>query len=1013
MLKHAAVAVVVSALVLGSGCSRSGPPYSPEEALKKFQLPPGFRIELAAAEPQVVDPVAMAFDEHGRLFVVEMSDYPISPKPLGKIKLLEDRDGDGRFEHSTMFAEGLHFPHSVMPWKGGVLVASAPDILYLADTNGDGRVDVRRVVLTGFAQVNPQLRVNALTYGLDNWIYAAYPRFGAGRRFPQFSDLGKPIRFPNHPEIPPVDIFSRGMDLRFKPEQLKLEPVSGNSEYGQAFDAAGHRFPSWNDKHFQEVVIESRYLSRNPYLAVASTIEFGSDHGDSAEVYPIAEKPILREIRQATVMSQLGHFTSACGQSIYTGGAFPEPYQGAYFICEPVHNLVHGDRLTPKGASFRASRITGKSEFLASRDSWFMPVFTTTGPDGALYVVDFYRKIVEHPEWIRDDLVHAEKLFNAGNDRGRIYRIVAEGAKRRAPPRLDQTKTAELVRHLSDANGWWRITAQRLLVERGDLSAMPELRRLATEGSVPEGRMHALWALEGLDALDSGLVLRALNDSSPLVREQAVRLAEKFLSEVSVSRKLAAMKGDSDSHVRFQLACTMGGLPAKQSFAPLRELAARDIEDPWMQIAVLTSAKQNAGQWFAATVHDQAFVHAASEAKSAFLARITGIMGARRESTEIGQVIAAAGSPRSEAAWWQAASLRGLTDGLHRAQAGRMHLPAGQEHQLVALLEAPAAPVRAAAVELAVAVDLSDSSPLKAVIQRAARRLSDASSDALARAQAAAILGLDSSVSTLPLLESVFTPQQPEEVQLAAARALLGMPGARSTAALLKHWDAQTAAVRDVVLAGFLREPERVSALLDAIQAGKVPAASISRAARQRFLRVRDEGMRKRATALFANLSSDRGPIIAKYRPAAGRAGNFGRGREVFRENCSDCHKIGDLGVQVGPDLLAIGNQSKDELLGNILDPNANIAPGYEEYMIQTTDSKLITGVIAGQNATSVTLRRRKGEEDTVMRSNIAEMRVLTVSAMPENLEEGIDLDQMADLLEYLKAAGVTKVAGR
>ena len=247
-------AVISLICLLGSpGCSDSEPPLDPLEALTTFQLPEGFRIELVAAEPQVVDPISIAFDEQGRLYVLEGRDYPLSPESLGRIKLLEDADGDGRYEKASIFADQLHFPHGLLPWKGGVLVTCAPDILYLADTDGDHRADVRKVVLTGFARVNPQLRVNSPNYEIDNWIYAAYPKFGVASRFKQFSDLGKPIRFPDLPDVAPVDIFEKGLDFRFKPDQGKLEPVSGNSEFGLAFDAAGNRFTSWNNKHIQHV----------------------------------------------------------------------------------------------------------------------------------------------------------------------------------------------------------------------------------------------------------------------------------------------------------------------------------------------------------------------------------------------------------------------------------------------------------------------------------------------------------------------------------------------------------------------------------------------------------------------------------------------------------------------------------------------------------------------------------------------------------------------------------------
>jgi putative membrane-bound dehydrogenase-like protein len=1001
--------ILVVSMTLSSACRGSGPPYSPEKSLKSFQLPEGFRIELVAAEPEVIDPIAMAFDERGRLFVVEMGDYPISQEPLSRIKLLEDQDGDGRFERSTVFVDRLHFAHGVMPWKKGIIVTCAPDILYFEDTDGDSRADVRKVILTGFAQVNPQLHVNAPTYGMDNWIYAAYPKFGPGVRFKQFSDLGKPIHFPDHPEVPAVDIFAKGMDLRFKPDQLKLEPISGNSEFGLAFDARGHRFPSWNDKHVQHVVIENQYLARNPFLAVGSAVQFASDHGDAAEVYPITENPHLKEIREPSLLSQLGHFTSACGQSIYTGGSFPKKYEGAYFICEPVSNLVHCDLLSPHGATFVAKRALEKSEFLASKDSWFMPVFTTVGPDGALYVVDFYREIVEHPEWIRKDLMNATKLFYAGNDRGRIHRVVYEGAKSVGKPRLNEASVSGLVQELSNPNLWWRITAQRLLVERQDPAAIPPLKDLSQKAPSAEGRMHALWTLEGMNALDADLVLHALGDDSPAVREQAIRLTEKYLSDSRVMRKLLQMTNDPDNRVEFQLACTLAELPPTHSFEALSQIAARHLEDPWFQTAVLTAASQNANRWFQEVLGGKDFVQAQSKGKEEFLRRITSIVGARQRDSEVSQVLEVLSKRVNEQ--WQAVGLEGLADGLKRSSENRMKLSTRGEQLLLRLLDSPTPLVGQAAFDVAAHVRLIDSAELRITIGKATRTVLNEQSEVGTRAKAVRVLGLDPTQATLPLLESAFMPQQPEEVRLAAVAALLGVADSKSTDILLKQWKSYTASIRDAVLAGFFKQPGRLQALMDAIEAGKVQAWSLSRLTRQQLTQSPNEKIRKRAESLFANMSSDRGPVIARYRPAVRLSGNPQRGMEVFKKNCSKCHKIGDSGFDVGPNLMTITQRSKEELLENILDPNANIVPGYEEYVVQTKDGTMSTGVIANHSATTLTLRRGAGEEDTVLLKNIADLRSLTVSAMPEDLEQDVSVEQMADLLEYLRTFVGTKTA--
>ena len=462
--------IAVLAAVLAD-CGRSKPPFSPEQALKTFQLPPGFHLEIAASEPEVISPVAMTFDKRGRLFIVEMPDYPLKPESMGQVRMLEDRDGDGRFEHSTIFAQGLHFPNGVMAWNGGILVTCAPDVIYFKDTNGDGHADVRRVVLTGFAETNPQLRVNAPVYALDNWIYLAYPRVSIPSRYiKEFGGLGKPLTFPGHPEVKPLEIH--GTDVRFRPEKLQMQASAGNSEFGDTFNAWGGRFTVWNNDHVRYVVLPNGVIDRNPYLPIGSSADSISDHDRAAKVFGVTKH--LEYIHD----SELGRFTSACGISVYTGDRFPREFQGNFFVCEPASNLIHRDILTPSGPTLSAHRARQGIEFLTSTDGWFRPVFTTVGPDGALYVVDFYRPVIEHPEWIPPEMMKDLDLY-AGSKRGRIYKVVPDGLERGARPKLNEASPADLVAQLSNANLWWRITAQRLLVERQDRSVVPALQALA------------------------------------------------------------------------------------------------------------------------------------------------------------------------------------------------------------------------------------------------------------------------------------------------------------------------------------------------------------------------------------------------------------------------------------------------------------------------------------------------------------------------------------------------------
>ncbi len=985
---------VCCALLASCGCGNT-PPFPPQEALKTFQLPPGFKIELVAAEPLVADPVAIAFDGRGRLFVLEMGDYPMQSEPQGRVVVLED-SGGGKFDRSHVYAEELAFPTGLMPWKEGVLVAAAPHILYLPDLDGDLRADERRVILTGFNRYNPQLRVNGLLYGIDNWIYGVYPKVGPSRRNPeQFGLTGEPLHFPGRPEAAAVDVAALGTDFRFRPDRLQLEPVAGNSQYGNAFDAAGNRFGLWNNNHIRHPVIAHRYLSRNPYLQVSSSMEFPSDHENQSIVYPITRNPIYVH------ESQVGIFTSSCGNSVYNAGRFPERLRGAYFVCDPLHNLVHCDLLSPSGATFSARRAFEEREFLASTDAWFKPVFTTVGPDGALYVVDYYRKYVEHPDYVPEDLEGHFDL-RAGAGRGRIYRVVPEKGEADETPDLQAAESRRLVEALSHANMWWRITAQRLLVERQDQSVVPVLREHAVSADRPESRIHALRTLDGLGGLDADLTAQALGDGDARVREHAIRLSEQFDSPRLVKRLLDLVE-DPDRRVQFQLACTLGLLPESQSFGPLTRLLARHPEDRWLQIAVLTSASENAGRWLRTVTRNGAFLVSETRGKEEFLVRLAAILGARQIETGITEVLRlAASATKLGDEWWRSALLAGLGQGLSQGAEARIHLSRSDERLLFRLMGSSSPAVAAAALNLTDRLLLSDSPRLRRLVETA---LENAKShpDQAARVIAVRILGLDPAGAATRALEELLTPQVAPEVQVAAARSLLKTGTAEVVPFLLRNWGNITEPVRRAAWDGFLARKEFVSALLDGIQEKEVEVWTLGRPRINQLLESPDEEVRRRAEGLFGDLSDGREDLIERYKSALSAQGEVPRGREIFRENCSRCHLLDGMGSEVGPDLLDVTRRPKKFFLAKILDPNLNIAPGYETYVIETRSGATVSGVIAQESPTSVTLRREEGEEETLLRSNIATLRVSSVSNMPEGLEEDIDPAAMADLLEYLQ----------
>ncbi len=995
---------IVTRALLGAACctllgncgSGDAPPFPAQEALQTFHLPPGFEIELVAAEPLVSDPVAAAFDGRGRLFVLEMGDYPMQSEPQGRVVVLEDSGGDGRFDRSHVYADGLAFPTGLMPWKEGVLVAAAPHILYLPDSDGDLRADERRVILTGFNRYNPQLRVNGLLYGIDNWIYGVYPKVGPSRRNPQqFGLTGEPLHFPGHPGAAAVDVAALGTDFRFRPDRLQLEPVSGNSQYGNAFDASGNRFGLWNNNHIRHPVIAHRYLSRNPYLQVSSAMEFPSDHENQSTVYPITRNPIYVH------ESQVGMFTSSCGNSVYTAARFPERLRGAYFVCDPLHNLVHCDLLSPSGATFSARRAYEEREFLASTDAWFKPVFTTVGPDGALYVVDYYRKYVEHPDYVPEDLEGRFDL-RAGAGMGRIYRVVPEKGGTGGTPNLQDSDSRRLVETLSHANMWWRITAQRLLVERQDQAAVPTLRELAVSADRPESRIHALRTLDGLGGLDAGLTEQALGDSDARVREHAIRLSEQFESPRLVKR-LLDLVGDPDRRVQFQLACTLGLLPESQSFGPLNRLLARHPEDRWLQIAVLTSASENAGRWLRTVTRNDAFLVSETPGKEEFLLKLAAVLGARQIESGISEVLrVAAGGAEPAGEWWRSALLAGLGQGLGQGAEARIRLDRSDERLLFRLVRSPSPAVAASALDLTDRVMLSDSPRLRRLVASALED-SDNRTDEAARVISVRILGLDLAGAVTRALKGLLTPQEAPTVQVAAARSLLKMGSREVVPFLLRNWGNITEPVRKAAWDGILDRKELVSALLDGIRDKDADVWTLGRPRINQLLESPDEEIRRRAGALFGDLSEGREDLIQRYESALLSKGKVPRGREIFRENCSRCHLLDGMGSEVGPDLRDVIRRPKRFFLTKILDPNLNIAPGYETYVIETRSGATVSGVIARESPTSVTLRREEGEEEILLRSNIAALRVSSVSTMPEGLEEEIDADAMADLLEYLQ----------
>ncbi len=552
------------------------PPKSPTEALASFQLHPGFHIELVAAEPLVVDPVYLDWDAAGRLWVVEIRDYPLGMdgqgKPGGVVKFLEDTDGDGRYDRATEFLKDVPFPTSVMPWRNGVLIAAAPDLIYAEDTDGDGHADTRRVLFTGFNPGNQQHRFNGFEWGLDGWVYVAN------------GDSGGRVKSLRTDQV----ISISGRDVRLHPDTGEMETVSAATQYGRRRDDWGHWFGNNNPTWLWHVTLPEHYLRRNPRLAVKSVMHVLANYENSTRVFPIS--PALVRPNQPW---SLNHVTSACSPSPYRDDLFGPDFAASVFTSEPVHNTVHREVLVRDGAGFRSQRPPGEeqSEFLASTDNWFRPVTLRTGPDGALYIADMYRFVLEHPEWISPEM-QARLDLRAGEDQGRIYRVVPEDRPRRPIPNLAKMNSRELVIAMNSLNGWQRDTAQRLLFERSDKTVGADLEKLLTLAHAPQVRLQALATLGLLELLSSKTLVNALSDPHPEVRCEALRQSESWAGKSDhIFSTVAALTADGEAPVRLQAAFSLGAWPAANSEPVLRELAAREDADEILRIAVMSSLR--------------------------------------------------------------------------------------------------------------------------------------------------------------------------------------------------------------------------------------------------------------------------------------------------------------------------------------------------------------------------------------------------------------------------------------
>jgi len=953
-------------------------PVPPDAALQTFQVRKGFHLDLVAAEPNIASPVALSFDENGRMFVVEMVDYSERRDEvphLGRIRMLEDLDGDGVYERSTIFATNLPWPTAVLCYNGGLFVAATPDILYLKDTNGDGRADLQEKVFTGFAsgadRINVQELLNTFVWGLDNRIHGST------------SGEGGLIRSLRHPEAKQIDLHGR--DFVIEPRNLTMSSEAGGGQHGLTFDDQGRRFTCNNSDHLRLFMYDDSYANRNPFYSMPAPLVSVAADGPAAEIYRISPDEPWRVIRTRWRVGGLvegpiegggrpsGYFTGATGVTIYRGNAFPEEFRGNAFVADCAGNLIHRKVLIPDGVEIKAQRAGDeqKVEFAASRDTWFRPVQFANAPDGTLYVIDMYREIIEHP-WSLPENIKKRLDLNSGDNRGRIYRIAPDGFKPLSPPKLEKASTAELVATLENRNGWHRDTAARLLYERQDSSAAPLLAQLLASSHFGAGRLHALYALQGLGALDEKQVLRALEDPDAAVRQHAIKLSEQFHHRAAVTprlvTKLVAMTEDPSILVRYQLAFTMGEVTGPAKIAALAALARRDLASSWSRAAILSSLGQGAGEVFALLSSDSGFC--GTKPGQGFLNELAVMIGSRNDRSEVAQALQFIN--RATEPVLQFGLVRALGDGLKHT---------------------------------GVTLDISGKQ-LKDVFVSAAGIAPNARSAEDTRAASIELLGLTSFAESGSLLLSLLDQTQPQPIQLAAVASLNRFNDLRLGPELVKTWDKLSPRLRSEVLSSLLARPDRARALLQAIQAGAIRPAALTTVQRKFLSNHGDTTVRQLAAqVLNPSTPGQRQSVIDLFMPALNLEGKAGAGKKIYQERCISCHRLGGEGHPIGPDLASVKSNGKEKLLVSILDPNREVPPQFVSYVVETREGDSFVGIIANESPNALTVRQAFGKEDVIQRSRILSTRSQVQSLMPEGLEAGLTHQDLANLLEYIETA--------
>ena len=955
------------------------PASTPEQSVDKMQIHPAFEVQIVATEPLIRDPAAIDIDENGRMYVCELPEYNAyavadNPHEKGTVKRLVDTNGDGRYDKATLFVKDIAYPTAIICWDDGVFIGSAPDLFYCKDTTGDGIADIHHKILTGFgSDLAGEAHLNSFRWGVDNRIHISTNLSGGN------------VRLANAAESTAVSTRGRGIILN--PRDLSgFELTSGAGQHGMSMDNWGRKFVCSNSVPAQMLMLDDRYLARNPYLTAPNLAVDIAPDGKHTELFRISAAEPWRELRTMLRRTKqfrgsdeggkpFGFFTGATGITIYRGNAWPAEFHGNLIVGDVANNLIYRAILKPKGLELVAEKADVGKEFIASRDLWFRPVQFTNAPDGTLYAIDISRELIEGAAFLPPEFMkYLDPL--SGSKQGRIYRIAPRGFSTPATPNLGELATRELVSLLDHTNGWHRDTASRLIYQRQDSSAITSLRQLVKQGETAAGRFTALYTLQGLGALDESSVLAALIDSDAIVRAHALRVAESLVAQsVAISNRFSNMTTDRDIQVRYQLAFSLGAAQGKNRYQALTRLALSDHQDKWMPVAISSSLFQGAGFVFRELTTHDTFLKTTTGQQ--FMLTLATQIGARQRADELAAVLQSLSSIKNHDATLAPKVMEALVKNIEGEQRTKLLASTGENAAMV---------LQQLIVE---SMDISQS-PQESTEKRAA---------AIRSLQLAKFADIKS------IMVDLLDLTEPFGVRAAVIETLGSYTDDQAAEMLIANWRSLGPSLRSRAAETLLSRANWVTLLLNAVQTERIARGEIDPARIQLLKAHPDKNIAQRVADIFmSSPNGDRFDVIKEYQSALDTLGDVGKGKEVFKKVCSACHRLENIGTSVGADLNGIRNRGLPAVLLNILDPNREVKPKYLTYVLIDVKGRSTTGMITAENANSITLQKPDGTNTTILRTEIEVLQSTGLSFMPEGLEKQVSKQQMADLLSYLNA---------